>query len=315
MSSPATNTLTLTKKPIVQVSNLNKNFGGTRALNNISFELETETIYGLFGRNGAGKTTLLTALTGQTVPNPGSKISLFGHTKVSGGVLAGTHLMRTGQEYSDDTRVYHVLRMAAIAYHNWDSTFALELLNTFGVPLKAKARKLSDGQRSGLGITIALASRAPLTLMDEPYSGLDPVARATFYDLLLAEFTNHPRTFVISTHLIDEISAVLNHVLILADGELIANCPAEEANYLAQEITGNTDAVTAYLTQNHLGYRVRKDRTIGSLRAVQIAAEITEECDESALALGVNIAPVSLQDTVSILTQSTMLEPSQEETP
>lgn len=291
--------------PVVSVRSLSKTFGSHQVLDGIDFDLLPDRIYGLFGRNGAGKTTLLTALTGQTIPDDGSQISLFGHEKVDGGVLAETHLMRSRQTFAESLKVGQILDMAALAYTRWDGDFAQTILSNAGVPLKAKARKLSDGQKSWVGIAVALASRAQLTLMDDPYTGLDPVARADFYDLLLKDFTEHPRTFIISTHLIDEIAPILNQVLVIENGRLALDIDADDAPYQAHEIAGSADAISVYLARNGLENQVTRERSIGSVRTALVAAELTEEREQCAASLGVQISPISLKDSVAVFTADT----------
>ncbi|MEU7992736.1 ABC transporter ATP-binding protein [Rothia amarae] len=271
----------------------------------MSFELYPHTIYGLIGRNGAGKTTLLTALMNQIQADSGSFIELFGESGFSSSVLAKTHLMRTGQTYSDDTRVFHVLRMAEIAYPMWDAELAAEAVELFEIPLKLKARKLSDGQKSALGIAVALASRAELTLMDEPYTGLDPVARQKFYDLVLRDFSENPRTFVISTHLIDEIAPLLNHIILLEKGSILLNVPADDTTAYAHEISGTDDAVAVYLSRNNLERSVASSRSLAGRSTALVAAELTDTCVRCAQSLGVAVSSVSLQNLVAAYSQAT----------
>ena len=111
-----------------------------------------------------------------------------------------------------------MLRIAAGAYPHWDRAFADQLVDAFRLPVKRMIKKFSRGQLSAIGIVIGLASRAPITFCDEPYLGLDAVARRTSYDRLLADFSEHPRTAVLSTHHIDEVANLLEHVVILDQG-------------------------------------------------------------------------------------------------
>lgn len=284
--------------PVVHVRGLSKTFRGVKALDGINLDIEEGLIYGLAGRNGAGKTTLLTALTGQTLPDKGSQIELFGQ-KLSAATVARTHLQRTNQSYPEDLRVFQLLQMGRLAHPNWDQAFALSMLVDFEIPLKARARRLSDGQKSALGIAVALASRAELTLMDEPYTGLDPVARTLFYDRLLEDFSNHPRTFIISTHLIGEIAPMLNRMILIDKGKLAFTGETEDATYTAHEIAGSQDAVSVYLAKTSLGGFVVRDRAIGSMRSAVVASTLTAENKALATKLGVGIQPVSLQDTVA----------------
>src|SRR6201746_2103618 len=101
------------------------------------------------------------------------------------------------------------------------------MLSDFRLPTNRRIKKLSRGQLSAVGVIVGLASRAPLTFFDEPYLGLDAVARQLFYDRLLADYAEHPRTVVLSTHLIDEISNLLENVLVLDHGRLTLDAPAD----------------------------------------------------------------------------------------
>jgi ABC-2 type transport system ATP-binding protein len=119
-----------------------------------------------------------------------------------------------------------VLAMAASCFPRWDADYARSLSKDFQLPLAQRVRTLSRGMLSALGIVVGLASRAPLTIFDEPL-GLDVVARSLFYERLLADYVEHSRTIVVSTHLIDEVSRFLEHVLVLDQGRLIIDEEAE----------------------------------------------------------------------------------------
>ena len=91
-------------------------------------------------------------------------------------------------------------------FPHWDQSFADRLVAEFGLPMKRRIKKLSRGQLSAVGVIIGLASRAEITFFDEPYLGLDAVARQIFYDRLLEDYATHPRTVILSSHLIDEVA-------------------------------------------------------------------------------------------------------------
>ena len=128
-------------------------------------------------------------------------------------------------------------------YPNWSEELARQLLTDFDLPLQRRIRKLSRGMRSAVGIVIGLAARAELTLFDEPYAGLDAVARQLFYDRLLADFAEHPRTVVLSTHLIDEVADLLEHVVVLDRGRVVLDAPADDVRGTAMTVSGPVTAV------------------------------------------------------------------------
>ena len=123
-------------------------------------------------------------------------------------------LVREDQIFPD-FKVRHALRAASLFYPNWSSELAETLLEDFDLPINRAIKKLSRGMRSALGIVIGLAAQAEITLFDEPYAGLDAVARQLFYDRLLASYAEHPATVVLSTHLIDEAADLLEQVVII----------------------------------------------------------------------------------------------------
>ena len=218
---------------VIEVRSLSKYFGGERggrvhAVEDVTFSLEQNRIHGLLGRNGAGKTTLMQLITGQEFATRG-EILVFGASPVENArVLSQVCFIKESQRYPDDFRVKHVLGTAPHFFANWDAAFASELIERFRVPVNRRMKKLSRGQLSAVGVIVGLASRAPLTFFDEPYLGLDAVARQLFYDTLLADFAENPRTVVLSTHLIDEVSNLLEHVVVIDEGRIIIDADAED---------------------------------------------------------------------------------------
>ena len=111
--------------------------------------------------------------------------------------------------------------------------------------------------RSAVGIVIGLAARAELTLFDEPYAGLDAVARQLFYDRLLADYAEHPRTILLSTHLIDEVADLLEHVVVLDHGRVALDAPAEEIRGTAMTVSGPAIAVEEFVAGGRVWHRQR----------------------------------------------------------
>src|SRR4030095_12416885 len=144
-------------------------------------------------------------------------------------------------------RVRHVLRTAAALFPCWDEAFARELVADFGLPSDRHAHKLSRRMLSALRVTVGLASRAPLTFFDEPYLGLDAVARRLFYDRLLEDFAEHPRTIVLSTHLIDEVANLLEHVILIDQRRILLDRDADEVRGSATTVAGARRVVEEFV--------------------------------------------------------------------
>jgi ABC-2 type transport system ATP-binding protein len=278
---------------IVEVTGLSKTFGSIHAVDDASFTVDENKIYGLLGRNGAGKTTLMQLLTGQDFATKGA-IRVFGETPVENAhVLQRISFIKESQRYPDDFRVKHVFKSAPWFFANWDADFAEQLMDDFRLPLNQRIKKLSRGQVSSIGVIVGLASRAPLTFFDEPYLGLDAVARQMFYDRLLEDYAENPRTVILSTHLIDEVANLLEHVLVIDQGRIIIDQDAESLRGMATAVVGVGTAVDAFVGDRDV---IHRDR-VGGLASVTIAGlDATERA--AASAAGLELTPVSLQQLI-----------------
>jgi ABC-2 type transport system ATP-binding protein len=278
---------------VVEVSHLTKRFKNVTAVDDVSITVEENTIYGLLGRNGAGKTTLMQLLTGQDFATSGD-IRVFGENPVENArVLQQVSFIKESQKYPDDFQPKHVFRSAPWFFPHWDAEFAERLIGDFRVPLNRRIKKLSRGQLSAIGVIVGLASRAPLTFFDEPYLGLDAVARQIFYDRLLEDYAEHPRTVILSTHLIDEVSNLLEHVLVIDDGAIIVDQDAETLRGSATTVVGTKAAVDAFV----LGREVLHRDYLGGLASVTVGRLDQRERLEAAEA-GLELSPVSLQQLI-----------------
>ena len=292
---------------VVEVSHLTRRFGDTTAVDDVSFSVQKNTIHGLLGRNGAGKTTLMQLLTGQDFATQGD-IRIFGeHPVENSGVLKNVCLIKESQRYPDDFKPRHVFTSAPWFFPNWDAEFADRLIKDFRLPLNRRIKKLSRGQLSAIGVIVGLASRAPLTFFDEPYLGLDAVARQIFYDRLLEDFGEHPRTIILSTHLIDAVSNLLEHVLVIDEGKLLIDEDAETLRGSATTVVGTRQAVDAFVADREVLHR----DGIGGLASVTVG-RLTPQDRARATETGLELSPVSLQQLVVRLTGSsqTVLEQS-----
>jgi ABC-2 type transport system ATP-binding protein len=285
--------ITATATAVVEVESLSKHYGKVTALDNVSFTVEKDMIYGLLGRNGAGKTTIMQLLTGQEFVTEG-EARVFGERPAENArVLQHISFIKESQKYPEDFKPKHVFRSAPWFFENWDADFADQLIEDFQLPLDRKIKKLSRGQLSAVGVIVGLASRAPLTFFDEPYLGLDAVARQIFYDRLLADYAEHPRTIVLSTHLIDEVANILEHVLVIDKGRIIMDEAAETVRDSATTIVGASGAVDRFIA----GREVLHREGLGGLASVTVG-RLDAEDRAAAAAAGLELAPVSLQQLI-----------------
>ncbi|MEK3889312.1 ABC transporter ATP-binding protein [Bacillus sp. FSL K6-3431] len=285
-------------KNIVEITQLEKVYGEFKAVQNVSFSIEENKIYGLLGRNGAGKTTLMNMISAQIFPTTGD-LKVFGESPYENTkALSQICFIKEGQKYPDNFRVIDVLEVSKVIFPNWDTEFAHILIKDFNLPLKCRIKKLSRGMLSAVGIIIGLASRAPLTIFDEPYLGLDAVARGIFYDKLMEDYAEHPRTVILSTHLIDEVSNLLEHILVIDNGKLIINQEAEELRGMAYTVTGQVTKMEAFLAGKETVHR----EPFGGLLSATVIQHNNSLEQKQAAANGLEITPVSLQQLIVHLT-------------
>ena len=276
---------------IAQATKVCKAYGETVALNDVTVSLDTPGVYGLLGRNGSGKTTLMAVLSAQEWPDSGH-VLVFGANPVeNAGVLERICFIRENQKYPSEANPSRVLRSAAVMYPQWHAELAQKLIADLAVPMKTPMSKLSRGQSSAVAVTVGLASRAPLTFFDEPYLGLDAVARQVFYRHLVEEMDAAPRTVVLSSHLIDEIANLMTHVLLLDHGRLILDMDAEEVRQRLVTLAGPTVLAESFVD----GLQVIGRENLAGFSRITIFAPLDADAVEKAEAIGLSLDSASMQ--------------------
>lgn len=284
---------------VIELSNLTKRYKQAVALDDVSFNLEENTVYGLLGRNGAGKTTLMSIVTAQSFATAG-RVRVFGEEPYeNSNVLSRVCFIRDDQAYPGSAKPVHAFRIARLCFPNWDQALAERLINDFRLPLNTHIKNLSRGQRSAVGATIGLASRADVTFFDEPYLGLDAVAREAFYDRLIEDYAEHRRTIVLSSHLIDEVANILERVIVLDEGRVVMNDSADDLRDRAVVISGDSAAVAAFTT----GRKVIHQQNLGNVTAATVLGRLTPQERATLAAQSLEVSPVSLQQLVVRTTQ------------
>jgi len=287
---------------IIEVKGLTKSYKGVTTISDVNFSIEAGKIYGLLGRNGAGKTTIMNMITAQLFPTSG-EIKVFGVAPYeNASVLSKICFIKESQKYPDHFRISDVLGFCSSLFPNWDQEYAYSLIEDFRLPVNRRIQKLSRGMLSSVGIIIGLASRAPITIFDEPYLGLDAVARSIFYSRLLEDYGTHPRTIILSTHLIDEVSRMLEHVLVIDNGKLIIDEEADAIRGKAFNIVGPSKKVDSFI----IGKETLKREIIGSLVSTTVMGDLNQKIHMQAEELGLEITPVSLQELVVHLTNTNL---------
>ena len=279
---------------ILSAKSIFKSYGKKEVLRSLDLDILPGKIYGLIGRNGVGKTTLLSILTAQNTMDRG--IVTYNGQPVWENQDALDHicfvreLQPTLFSGPNNLKVKFYLDTAAIYYPNWDKEYAQRLLEEFKLEPKKKVSQLSKGQMSMVSILLALASRADITILDEPVAGLDVVMRERFYRLLLDDFTETGRTFLVSTHIIEEAASVFEQVIILDEGRIVENCPTEELIDQFRFISGRDDMVDQACT----GLEVLSTHQMGRHKTVAVRGSGVRL--EAARSIDVDISPMNLQN-------------------
>lgn len=282
-------------QPAVRLTGASRRFRRTQALDDLTVDIPRNAITGLLGRNGAGKTTLMSIIAGHDRPSSGS-VRVFGADPFEdASTMSSISFVRDNQRYPEDFTLRQAIEVAPLFHAGWDADVADHLIEGFRLPRKTAIKKLSRGQASSLGIVLGLASRAPLTIFDEPYLGLDATARRFFYDTLMQDYLSHPRTILVSTHLIDEMEPLLEHVVIVDDGRLVRAAAADDLRGSAATLSGLTPTVDTLAD----GRRVLQRRTIGGLTSVVIETPADDGLRARAAEAGAQLTPATLQDLVA----------------
>ncbi len=272
--------------------NITKTYGKDTVLKNVNIDIETGKIYGLIGRNGAGKTTLLSILTAQNPTTEGT-VTLDGqpvweNEESLSHICYSREISQVTMFGPNTLKVKDYLSTGKAFYKNWDEDYAKELVKLFNLNPKKKVSKLSKGMLSAVTIIIALASKADITILDEPVAGLDVVAREQFYKLVIDEYAQTGRTFIISTHIIEEAASLFEKVIIIDNGEIVLTENTEELLARAYRVSGETEAVDLAVE----GFKVYHPESIGRNKVVTVLAE------EPVAGFGedVQVEPVALQN-------------------
>ena len=210
---------------IIQIQKLSKKFGKKTALDRVNLDINTGSIVGLLGSNGAGKSTLLRHIIGLYLPDIG-ECTTFG---CNAGELSPKELGRIGYVHQEGEllpwmTVEQLIRYVSTYYPNWNYELQERYIKNFKVPVSSRVVTLSPGERQKLAILLAIGFEPELLILDEPASALDPIARANFLDLLLELIQDENRTIIISSHILSDVEKVIDHVVIMEEGDIILDC-------------------------------------------------------------------------------------------
>ena len=212
------------KMSVIEVHNLTKAFKDQLAIENINFEIEKGSVYGFLGPNGAGKTTTIKIICNLLSPSYG-KAKLLGYESN----MFPSNLWEKVGYVSEEQKMYEwmkvgeIIRFTSSFYRNWDHRFSSQLLKRLDLPEKKKVKELSKGMRGKLALLLSLAFKPEVLILDDPVSGLDPLVRSEFLENIIELIKLEGKTVLFSSHILDELERIADHILIINEGKLLIN--------------------------------------------------------------------------------------------
>ena len=217
---------------VIDIHNLSRSFGARSALDHVSFHANDGKVYGLVGSNGAGKTTLIRHVLGLLRAQSGS-VRVFGLDPVLDpvGVLSRIGYLSEERDLPEWMRIDELMRYTQAYHPTWDMSYANELIETFGLDPSKRIKELSKGMRAQAGLVAAVAHRPELLVLDEPSSGLDAVVRRDILDAIVRTVADDGRTVIFSSHLLEEVERMSDHITMLQDGRVILDGALEDVRH------------------------------------------------------------------------------------
>ncbi|NLP52868.1 ABC transporter ATP-binding protein [Bacillus sp. RO1] len=286
---------------VVECEGLIKEYGRSKALNDLSFQISENKITGLIGRNGAGKTTLLKIMAGFQKQTSGT-VKVFNEQPYNSLFASANSILVDDQmAFPIALNLGEVLDAAAKFYPNWDEVLAKRLFDYFSFRANQRHSDLSKGMKSTFNMIVGLASKCSLTLFDEPTTGMDASVRKDFYRALLKDYIANPRSIIISSHHLEEMEDLLEDILLMKNGRKLLHVSVSELKEYAIGVKGSAHALTEWLVDKEVLYK----KEIGaSMIYVVIKNVYSEKIKQDANKLGFELIPVSSNDVCIYLTNN-----------
>ena len=283
---------------MIKLNSVTKKYGKQLVLDGISLDFENpEGVYGVLGRNGVGKTTLMKMIFNM-IPNYKGEILVNGENIKNNEELL-KQIVYVGGEVNKHNGLFQgkikdLLKAYNMMYDSFDREYAETMLESFDIKLKNKFTKLSTGNKTLVQNTLGLATRAPITILDEPTNGLDSVNRQNFFRFMMEDYAKNPRLFMLSTHLIQEVENYLTDVVILKKSKVLIDDTLEN-------IQMKSYTVTNYPLKDK---NVVSENTFGSKVEQVIYDSLTEEEIEQVKMNGGEVKTLDLQSLFNALVEN-----------
>lgn len=283
---------------IITIKNLKKKFGYDLILDDITLSFEENKIYGLLGRNGVGKTTLLNIITNRIFQDSGTVEVDGENIRENDKALEKIYFMAERNLFPENYKVKEIFKWTAEFYPNFNMKYALDLAKSFDLDISKKVKSLSTGYGSICKIITTLASGAEVLLFDEPVLGLDANHRELFYKELMENYIENPKTIILSTHIIEEVSSLVEKVVILNDKKVVSSAEAEELLGKAYTVSGLGENVDKYIRNKE----IVNLETMANFKAATVLGDIATEDKKLAEDLSLEFSKVELQKLFIYLT-------------
>lgn len=268
------------------VEQVSKKYQDKAVLADVTVSFEPQKIYGLLGRNGAGKSTLLNIINNRSFASTGQVLLDGKPLTENEKKLNQIYLMSEDNLFPVSMKVKDIFKISADFYGTFDWEFATEMITAFELDTNLKFRKLSTGYRSIAKLITALCVPCDYVFLDEPVLGLDANYRDLFYSYLIEAYESRPRTFVVSTHLIEEIANLFEEVIILDHGEILLTDTVENILRDSKMLSGPKVQVEAFA--EHLNVMGKEE--LGGLINVYVSGELNQAIPEN-----ITVVPLNLQ--------------------
>lgn len=253
----------------IQISNISKQYKDVKALDHIYCTFESGRIYGLLGRNGAGKSTLINIIANRIFASEG-KITIDGLPSVENmAIHEKIYCMSETDLYDSNLKVKDLFKWTSRFYDHFDLDQAFEIAARFHLDVNKRFKSLSKGYQSILKLTIALSLDLPYIIFDEPVLGLDANHRELFYSLLLKNYEQRECTYIIATHLIEEVAHLIEDVVLIDQGKILLQDSVEHLLQNAYCVSGFASEVDQYC----LGKEVLGQDTLGGMKIAYIKGQ------------------------------------------
>ncbi len=285
---------------IIRIENVSKSFGRTIALKNVSLTFEPDKIHGFLGRNGAGKTTLINIITNKIFADDGQVAIDEENAAENDQAQSKIYCMTEKNVHPWGMKVKSGFRWAREFYPGFDTEYADMLARKFRLDTDKRINDLSSGYSSIFKLILTLASGAPILIFDEPVLGLDAAYRELFYREMISYYSEHSKTIIIATHMIDEMADILERVIILNNGEVVLAESVDSVLQLAYSVSGDGENVEKFPR----GKKVIREETIGKFKAATVFQKRDDSDKSQIQELGLEIIPARLQEVFISLTNA-----------